>query len=170
MSGRPLQSLEGRRAWPHIKLLPHLFALVADVPSVTPDGVTVDVRVRYAETDRMGVVYHANYLVWCEIGRTAFIRAHLVSYAELERRGVLLAVSEASIRYHAGARYDEVVQVHTTLAELRSRTMRFDYRITRGESGERLVSASTTLVCLDPSGRSVSLPGDVRDALAPFVR
>src|SRR5438128_4382864 len=66
----------------------------------------IEIRVRYAETDQMGVVYHANYLVWCEMGRTDFIRDLGLSYAAMERSGVSLAVSELSARYHAPARYD----------------------------------------------------------------
>ena len=62
-----------------------------------------EVRVRYAETDQMGVAYHANYLVWCEVGRTDFIRHLGVTYAEMERRGVRLAVADAHLRYHASA-------------------------------------------------------------------
>jgi acyl-CoA thioester hydrolase len=130
---------------------------------------TVDFRVRYAETDRMGVVYHAEYLVWCEIGRTEFIRAHWRSYADLEASGVLLAVAEATLRYHAGARYDDLVRVETRLAEVRSRSMRFDYRVLRAEDGRRLVTASTTLVAVDAAGRGISLPPEVRDALAAHV-
>jgi acyl-CoA thioester hydrolase len=141
-----------------------------DAPTVTADGVTVDIRVRYAETDRMGVVYHANYLVWCEIGRTAFLRAHSESYAHLETGGVVLAVSQASLRYHAGARYDEVIRVETRLTALRSRLMQFDYVLTRLETGERLVTASTTLVSLDTNGRTAALPQAVRAVLAPLVR
>jgi acyl-CoA thioester hydrolase len=145
---------------------------IAGVP-MTPRAerppFSVEFRVRYAETDRMGVVYHAEYLVWCEIGRTEFIRAHWRSYAELEAVGVLLAVTEASVRYHAGARYDDLVRVETRLAELRSRSMRFDYRVARAADGGRLVSASTTLMSVDAAGRSVSLPPDVREALAAHV-
>ena len=117
---------------------------------------------RYAETDQMGVVYHANYLVWCEIGRTEYIRELGVSYAELERRGIGLAVSDLSIRYHAAARYDDLVRVATTLGAVRSRSIAFDYLITRAETGERLASASTTLVSIDRDGRLISFPGDVR--------
>ncbi len=119
-------------------------------------------RVRYAETDQMGVVYHANYLVWCEIGRTDYIRELGVSYAELERRGIGLAVSDLSIRYHAAARYDDLVRVTTTLGAVRSRSIAFDYLITRADTGERLATASTTLVSIDRDGRLISLPGDVR--------
>jgi hypothetical protein len=67
------------------------------------------VRVNYSETDQMGVVYHAQYLVWCEIGRTELMRSLGVSYAELEHDGTMLAVSDASVRYHAAARYDDLV-------------------------------------------------------------
>jgi acyl-CoA thioester hydrolase len=129
----------------------------------------VDFRVRYAETDRMGVVYHAEYLVWCEVGRTEFIRAHLRSYAALEGEGIMLAVADASLRYHAGARYDELVRVETWLTEVRSRTLRFEYRIRRAATGERLVSASTLLVAVDPGGRGIAIPAEIRSALEEHV-
>jgi acyl-CoA thioester hydrolase len=122
-------------------------------------------RVRYSETDQMAVVYHTNYLVWCEIGRTDFIRASGLTYAELERRGVLLAVAEANIRYHAPARYDDLVRVDTTLAAVRSRAVTFDYLITNADTGERLASARTVLVSLDRRGRPTTLPDDFRRQL-----
>ena len=119
-------------------------------------------RVRYAETDQMGVVYHAEYLVWCEIGRTDFIRSLGLPYSELERRGTALAVAEATIRYHAPARYDDLIRVETRLVEVRSRAITFEYLIRKGGSGERLATASTLLVSLDPAGKPVPLPPDVR--------
>jgi acyl-CoA thioester hydrolase len=122
-------------------------------------------RVRYSETDQMGVVYHTNYLVWCEIGRTDFIRTSGLTYAELERRGVLLAVAEANIRYHAAARYDDLIRVDTTLAAVRSRAVTFDYLIANADTGERLASARTVLVSLDRRGRPATLPDDFRDQL-----
>jgi acyl-CoA thioester hydrolase len=122
----------------------------------------VEFRVRYAETDQMGVVYHTNYLVWCEVGRTDFIRQRGMSYADIERMGVGLAVSDLSARFHAPARYDELVRVRTTLAEIRSRGITFDYLITRADTGDRLVTARTALVSIDRSGRLVALPSDVR--------
>jgi acyl-CoA thioester hydrolase len=122
-------------------------------------------RVRYSETDQMGVVYHTNYLVWCEIGRTDFIRTSGVTYAELERRGVLLAVAEANIRYHAAARYDDLIRVDTTLAAVRSRAVTFDYVITNADTRERLASARTVLVSLDRRGRPATLPDDFRQQL-----
>jgi acyl-CoA thioester hydrolase len=124
-----------------------------------------ELRVRYSETDQMGVVYHTNYLVWCEIGRTDFIRISGVTYAELERRGVFLAVAEATIRYHAAARYDDLIRVDTTLAAVRSRAVTFDYVITNADTGERLASARTVLVSLDRRGRPVTLPDDFRERL-----
>ena len=127
---------------------------------------TIDLRVRYAETDRMGVVYHANYLVWCEIGRTECIRARTgMSYADMERDGTMLAVAEATMRFHAPARYDDRIRVHTTLTQVRSRTVTFEYLVTNADTGDRLVSASTVLVSLDAGGRTVALPAAIRSLL-----
>jgi acyl-CoA thioester hydrolase len=125
----------------------------------------IELRVRYGETDRMGVVYHAEYLVWCEMGRTEYIRSLGMSYAEMERRGALLAVAEATIRYHAPAKYDDEIRVSTVLTRLGSRGLTFDYVITRADSGQRLASASTTLVALDPNGGATVIPTDIRDLL-----
>lgn len=125
----------------------------------------VEFRVRYAETDQMRVVYHANYLVWCEIGRTEYIRSVFGSYADVEKNGVTLAVVEASLRFHAPARYDNLIQVATTLREARSRTMTLDYLISNAETGEKLVTASTTLASTDQNNRLVSMPADLRNAL-----
>jgi acyl-CoA thioester hydrolase len=124
-----------------------------------------EVRVRYAETDQMGVVYHANYLVWCEIGRTDFIRALGTPYAQLERDGVVLAVSDATMRYHASAKYDDAIRIHTRLADVRSRAITFTYRIVNADTGVLLVSASTGLVSLSTDGRLVALPQSVRTML-----
>jgi acyl-CoA thioester hydrolase len=136
---------------------------------MSPRVQTSDFRVRYAETDRMGVVYHANYLVWCEVGRTEYIRTVGVSYAELEARGLMLAVADASVRYHAPARYDDVIRVETTLTELRSRTITFEYLITNAATGSRLVSARTTLVSLDADGRTAAMPADFRRLLEAAI-
>jgi acyl-CoA thioester hydrolase len=122
----------------------------------------VEFRVRYAETDQMGVVYHTNYLVWCEVGRTDFIRSRGMSYADMERAGIGLAVSELSARFHAAARYDDMIRVRTSLTQARSRGVVFDYLITNADSGARLVSARTALIAIDPTGRPVSLPADLR--------
>jgi acyl-CoA thioester hydrolase len=128
-----------------------------------------ELRVRYAETDQMGVVYHSNNLIWCEIGRTDYIRELGRPYAALERDGVALAVAEATMRCHAPARYDDVIRVETTLTEVKSRTLTFDYVIMNAGSGSRLVSARTVLVSLDGEGRVVALPPAVRTFLGTGV-
>lgn len=117
---------------------------------------------RYAETDRMGVVYHAHYLIWCELGRTDHIREGGMSYRAMEEAGIMLAVAEASVRYRAPARYDDLIRVETTLTDVSSRAVTFEYRIANAETGELLATASTLLVALDPSYRVARLPADLR--------
>lgn len=128
-----------------------------------------EIRVRYAESDQMGVAYHANYLVWCEVGRTDLIRQLGMSYAEMERRGVMLAVADLHLRYHASARYDDVVRIVTRLTGVRSRMVTFAYELFRlqddGSEGERLATASTTLVSLDRDGKPAALPIAMRELL-----
>ncbi|MFI5248428.1 MAG: acyl-CoA thioesterase [Gemmatimonadales bacterium] len=124
-----------------------------------------ELRVRYAETDQMGVVYHANYLIWCEAGRTEYIRAAGTPYAQIERDGVALAVVDVTMRCHAPARYDEMIRVETSLTEVKSRTLTFDYVIKRAETGERLVSARTVLASIDSQGRITTFPSAVRERL-----
>lgn len=136
-------------------------ARFAHLPCMALETIS-ELRVRYAETDQMGVVYHANYLVWCEIGRTDFIRRAGRSYAELERDGVLLAVSDATMRFHASARYDDPIAVYTSLASIGSRGMTFAYRIVRADTAAQLVTATTSLVSINRDGRLTALPSDVR--------
>lgn len=136
--------------------------------SEQPETTEVEFRVRYAETDQMGVVYHANYLVWCEIGRTELIRRRWRSYAEVEEAGVVLAVSEASVRYHVAARYDDLIRVETWVEEVRSRAVVFAYRLLRvAEDGstERLATARTSLIALGEGGRPRTLPADLAERL-----
>jgi acyl-CoA thioester hydrolase len=121
----------------------------------------------------MGVVYHPHYLVWCEIGRTDFIRSFGPSYAELERGGLLLAVAEANVRHHASARYDDLITVETTLERVQSRVLTFAYRIYRVEPAPRtlLATATTKLIALTPDGSTRTLPPDLittfQNATAP---
>ena len=89
-----------------------------------PRTTSLELRVRYAETDKMGVVYHSHYLIWCELGRTDHIREGGMSYREMEEAGIMLAVAEANIRYRAPARYDDLVRVETTLTDVSSRAVR----------------------------------------------
>ncbi len=124
-----------------------------------------ELRVRYAETDRMGVVYYANYLVWCEVGRVELLRDLGRSYAALEQSGIGLAVAEAKVRYLAPARFDDRILVETTLTGVRSRAVTFDYVITNADTGQRIATAHTALISIDPNGRLVSLPAEFRAAL-----
>jgi acyl-CoA thioester hydrolase len=128
----------------------------------------VEFRVRYSETDQMGIVYHANYLPWCEMGRTELIRRLWKSYADVEADGVLLAVTEATLRYHASARYEDMVRVVTTLEQVRSRGVTFAYEIFRVDendgSTKRLVTARTELIGIDRAGTPRKLPADLLDA------
>ena len=124
---------------------------------------TVETRVRYAETDQMGFVYHPHYLVWCEIGRTELIRRLGTSYADVEGAGTFLAVAEAQVRYLAPARYDDVVRIATRVEQIQSRAITFAYELSRIDPAPelRLASASTRLIALDSSGRPRRLPPDL---------
>ncbi|MEX2571621.1 MAG: thioesterase family protein [Gemmatimonadota bacterium] len=126
----------------------------------------VEFRVRYAETDQMGVVYHANYLIWCEMARTELIRERGAPYSALEKEGVLLAVADASIRYLAAARYDDLIRAEAWIEGVRSRIVTFGYRILRlkelgGSADRELATASTRLVALGPDSRPRTLPADL---------
>lgn len=130
-------------------------------------------RVRYAETDQMGVVYHSNYLIWCEIGRTDHLRELGTTYVELERSGLRLAVADAQIRYHAPARYDDLVRIETWIERAQSRALTFGYEISRVEPGplQRLATASTRLIAMNQDGTPRTIPSDLlelfRDAKVP---
>lgn len=123
-------------------------------------------RARYVETDQMGVVHHAAYLAWCEIGRTDYMRELGIPYAEIERRGVFLAVAEVNVRYGAPAHYDDLVQVESRVEAVKSRTVTFAYDISRLEPEPGLLArASTTLISMDGDGRTRRLPPEVADLL-----
>jgi len=114
-------------------------------------------RVRYAETDQMGVVYYANYFVWCEIGRVEFFRQLGYDYKQMELAdGCHLPVVEASCRYRSPARYDDEVVIETRVTALRSHVIKFGYRLLRGD--QLLAEAETVHVSVDRKMQKKSLP------------
>jgi acyl-CoA thioester hydrolase len=130
-------------------------------------------RVRYAETDAMGVVHHSQYIIWFEVGRSSFMRNARVSYAEIERAGHQFRIAEVGARYHAPACYDQVITVRTWLSELHSRGLTFSYAIVRpgiaGGAGQVLVTGFTKLICTDRAGQVHRLPAELRQALQPLA-
>jgi len=127
---------------------------------------TVEIRVRYPECDPMGVAHHAAYPIWFEIGRTELCRASGISYRDLEASGVFLAVVALEVRYHAAARYDDVLTLHTTLARATRVRLDHTYRLLRGD--ELLTTGRATLACLDRSGRPALLPESLQFLQTPF--
>ena len=128
-------------------------------------GTTL-VRVRYAETDQMGVVYYANYLIWFEVGRTELLRRLGWSYREMEAAGFSLPVIEAACTYHRPARYDDELEIRTTGRMLSAVRMAFEYEIRRRADAEVVVTGRTHHASLNPAGRPVRLPERVRTLFA----
>jgi len=123
------------------------------------DIVDVDIRVRYAETDQMGVAYYANYLVWFEVGRSEFCRERGFRYADLEALGYKLVVSDVNCRYRGSARYDETVMVRTRLKGANKRMITFEYQILRkGQKEEVIAEGETRHICVDSNRKTKSLP------------
>jgi acyl-CoA thioester hydrolase len=123
--------------------------------------VKTEIRVIYGDTDQMGVVYYANYLRYFEAGRNEFLRAHGARYRDLEaRHQMLLPVVDAQVSYKSPARYDDLVTVETALAKLGRASVRFEYRVMRGE--DLLVTGQTTHACIDRDSAAVrALPEEV---------
>lgn len=122
-----------------------------------------EVRVRYGEVDRMAVVYHANYLVFFEQGRTEYLRSLGGTYRRLEEEGTLLVVVETGVRHHKPAHYDDLLTVRTRLTRLKPVRMRFDYEVLR--DGVLLASGFTVLASTDPDGRPRRVPEAFRERI-----
>lgn len=116
-------------------------------------SIETTVRVRYAETDAMGIVHHASYLIWLEVGRTELLRARGTSYREIEDQGLLVVLGDLVVRYHAPARYDDLIIVRTTLSAVRSRQLCFDYSLRLAERDTPLLTARTSHIVLDRATR-----------------
>lgn len=122
-------------------------------------------RVNYSETDQMGVVYHARYLVWLDIARTDHLRRTGMSYAGLERKGLRLVVGELRIRYRQPARYDDLVRIRCWVRECVPRRVTFGYALDLPESGVLLATAETAMMVLGAEFQRSRLPAEVRDLL-----
>jgi acyl-CoA thioester hydrolase len=123
-------------------------------------------RVNYSETDQMGVVYHARYLVWLDVARCEHLRATGLSYRELEEAGFRLAVAEASLRYRQPARYDDPLRVRCWVREAVPRRVTFGYAVEH-QDGRLLATATVALLCLDAEFRLSRLPGELLGRLVP---
>lgn len=126
------------------------------------------VRVNYSETDQMGVVYHARYLVWLDVARCDHLRHSGMSYRDLEQAGLRLAVSEVAIRYRQPARYDDLVRIRCWVREVASRRVDFGYAVEHAGEGRLLATASTSLLALDATMSLTRLPDQVRQVLHPI--
>jgi acyl-CoA thioester hydrolase len=132
--------------------------------------VEARVRVRYAETDQMGVVYHANYLVWFEIGRVEFIRQMGLSYKQMEvEENCMIAVVEATARYRVPARYDDELVIETRLTASRSSVIRFGYRIVRAHDGALLCEGETMHVVVNREMKKTRLPQEYAERFASYL-
>ena len=123
-------------------------------------------RVRYAETDKMGVVYYANYLVWFEVARADLLRSLGWTYREMEHAGVSLPVIEAHCEYHRSARYDDEIEVRTEGRMLSPVRMEFQYKVFRRDDQVLTASGRTVHAALDPNGRPCRLPERIREVFA----
>ncbi len=130
-------------------------------PSEATGITTIHRRVDYSETDQMGVVYHARYLVWLDVARTEHLRTTGISYRELETLGLRLVVSELAMRYRQAARYDDPVRVVTWVREVASRRVSFGYAVEHADTDTLLATASTDLLVLDANFAFARLPSQV---------
>jgi acyl-CoA thioester hydrolase len=125
------------------------------------------VRVRYVETDQMGVVHHGNYFVWFELGRVEWCRAHGFEYKDMETEDdSLIVVAEAHCRYKRPARFDDQLTIRTRLTQSQRRTMKFEYEVLNQADGQLIATGRTTHVICDRLGRPKSLPEKYRNLLS----
>jgi len=125
----------------------------------------IEHRVNYSETDQMGVVYHANYVIWLDLARTEHLRATGVTYKDMEAQGVFLAVTDLRVRYRLAARYDDLIRIRCWVRELASRRVTFGYAVERAATSELLATADTALIALDSMHHLSRLPEHVRALL-----
>jgi len=127
------------------------------------------IRVKYKDTDRMGVVYYGNYLTYFEVGRTELMRDLGFPYSELEAEGFALVVTETAIKYHANVGYDSIITVKTAITDVRKVRVRFDYEIV-SEDNSLLVSGHTVHACLDSDQKPTRIPHDMKEKIEKQIK
>ena len=137
----------------------------ADGTAPSAAATRVSIRVRYAETDQMGVGYHGAYLPWLEVARTRWLQEHALSYRELEAGGVHLPVIEVRCRYLHATHYDDELMVEAVAYRYRRSGIGFEYRVVRPADGKVVATAETRHAAVGRDGRARRLPSPVRDAL-----
>jgi len=120
-------------------------------------------RVRYAETDQMGVSYYANYFVWFEMGRTEYFRSLGVGYVECEKKGIYLPVVEANCHYFSPARYDELLAIEVAVSKFGKSSMKFVYRITEKETRRKIAEGYSVHAFVDQTMKPVRVPDEIRN-------
>jgi acyl-CoA thioester hydrolase len=141
---------------------------MSNVETVRPAS-EARVRVRYAETDQMGVVYHSNYLIWFEVGRVEFIRQLGLNYKQMEEEGCGIAVVDVHVRYKAPARYDDELMIETRLLAARGAVVKFGYRILRITDGLLLCEGETMHVVVGVDMKKRSLPPKYAERFAAHL-
>lgn len=124
---------------------------------------TEAVRVRFAETDLMGIVHHASYLLYCELGRVEWLRKRGVTYADWAAKGVHLPVVEANLLYRSPARFDDLLAIETRIDRVRSVSVKFTYRILRGDT--LICEGHTRLACIDDDHKLFRIPEEMSSVL-----
>ena len=136
----------------------------ADTPlDPVKSTTTSTLRVRFCETDLMGIVHHATYLVYFEAGRVEWLRRRGITYADWTARGVQVPVASAEVQYRAPSRFDDVLAIETTLSKLRSVSLDYTYRILRGDT--LVAEGFTRLACIDASHKLLRMPEEIREML-----
>ena len=136
-----------------------LSAAIDPIKSTT----ATELRVRFCETDLMGIVHHATYLEYFEVGRVEWLRKRGITYADWTKRGVQVPVLEAHVQYRASSRFDDLLSIETTLTKLRAVSLEYAYRILRGETV--IAEGSTRLACIDQHHKLLRIPEEIRAAL-----
>jgi acyl-CoA thioester hydrolase len=128
----------------------------------TPPSCEIEIRVRYAEVDQMGFLHHSRHWVYFEMGRTELLRSQGMTYQECEQNGAFLVVVRANIRYHAPARYDDVLVLTTGLKKMGQVKIDHTYDLRRRSDDALIATAETTLGCVDREGRLTQIPDAIR--------